>query len=567
MISRAGILSLFMAGLLSGFAACTVKVEGFAFTDISGAPVPLTAENRKGWDAGGGVSLGKVRTVDFTFTKPLEITEGDNVFTLKFQGGGPGALLRVRRNPDTKLKEKSSTPPGPYHAAPLPIPLARTAEFSLPLSPGSYSGFSLELDDGTAGPAVLHIIEAGIQAAAGGAFTLRQDHISVSADFFPSALPVSPGSDLVLKVSAGSGAPSGLEVRFRYPGELPREGPKITLTRAGASYTAAVAARPVPEPLYFHTAAVGFFPEEIKISSLPGDAEVEVRLIRNATWTAGSPSFDPIPADLTTLLEYPQKGWRHGSFEVFRWGLFPEVLIFDTENYAAQKRLFHRLAFFTEKKGYRGRLMPDSVIWDLHGWNAHNYHAEGLAAFFEAAREKSFPLNTEEIWLRDYLLSRGLLIKSGTSWRPGRGGVLSISRESLPAHRRLLMTHEAFHGVYYGIEDFRKLTEKTWKDLPSEQKDFWKFFFSWMNYDIRDPYLVANEFQAYLLQQPLRAVDPYFKETVAGRLVERYPERKKYFDDLFRGHPDMFSRPARTLSDFLEKTVGIRAGDAFSLRR
>ena len=113
---------------------------------------------------------------------------------------------------------------------------------------------------------------------------------------------------------------------------------------------------------------------------------------------------------------------------------------------------------------------------------------------------------------------------------------------------------------------FRRLAEETWKALPREQKDFWLFFFSWMNYDITDSYLMVNEFQAYLLQQGLSRVDGYFKGTIAGRLAERYPERKAWLDTLFARHPDMFTRPVGILSGYLEGSLGIRAGDVLSLR-
>jgi hypothetical protein len=508
------------------------------------------------------VSLGGVRAVGFAFAKPLSITEPERVFSLRFRGGGPGTVLRVLRK-----AEKSAVPSADLSST-LPVPDTRTAEYSLSLPPGTYFGFSIELEEGREGPVELQILEGSIRGPSG-VFSLGPAHVAASDEFYPVVLPALSGGAPVLRImtAPAPGPGAGLEVRIAFPGLLPKDRPVLTLSGEGGTYTAAAAVRPVPEPLYFHPASLGFSPTAVEITPLPPDAVVEIRPIRNTPWKSGAGSFDPVPADLSTLLEYPQKAWRHGSFEVFRWGLFPDVLIFDTENYAVQKRLFHRMAFFTEKKGYRGRLMPDSAIWDLHGWNAQNYHAEGVAAFFETARRSSFPLNKDEIRLRDYLVSQGVLIKSGPAYGPGRGGVLSISRESFPAHRRLLLTHEAFHGVFYGIEEFRRLAEKTWNELPGEQKEFWKFFFSWMNYDIGDPYLTVNEFQAYLLQQSLRVVDPYFKETVAGRLIERYPERKKYFDDLFRKHPDMFTRPARILSDFLEKTVGIRAGDAFSLYR
>jgi hypothetical protein len=130
-----------------------------------------------------------------------------------------------------------------------------------------------------------------------------------------------------------------------------------------------------------------------------------------------------------------------------------------------------------------------------------------------------------------------------------------------------LLTHEAFHGVYYGLPGFRKLVEDTWEALPQDQKDFWNFFFTWMGYDIADHYLVVNEFQSYLLQQSLLRADAYYKGTITDRLSERHPERRTWLTSLFSKYPAMFTRPARLFSEYLEKTAGIRAGDVLSVKR
>jgi hypothetical protein len=219
-----------------------------------------------------------------------------------------------------------------------------------------------------------------------------------------------------------------------------------------------------------------------------------------------------------------------------------------------------------EKTGFRGSLHPDSRIWNRHGWNAHNYNAEGLAAFYNAARETDFPLNAEEQWLAGFLVSQGVLRKEGQVYIPAGGGVLGISREASAATRSLLLTHEAFHGVYYGLPEFRALVEKTWRKLPEEQKEFWRFYFTWMGYDIVDNYLLVNEFQAYLLQQPLAQLDAHYKGVIAGRLCDGHPERRPWLLSLFAKYPDMFSRPARLFSSYLERETGIRAGDVESLR-
>ncbi|MDR0721053.1 MAG: hypothetical protein LBF78_15590, partial [Treponema sp.] len=95
---------------------------------------------------------------------------------------------------------------------------------------------------------------------------------------------------------------------------------------------------------------------------------------------------EPIPADPGLVLDYPRTAWRDSRYEVFRWESFPSVLVFDFADYAVQDRFLKRLAFYVEKAEFRGRLAEDREIASLHGWNAHDYRSQDLAAFFEAAR-------------------------------------------------------------------------------------------------------------------------------------------------------------------------------------
>jgi hypothetical protein len=272
--------------------------------------------------------------------------------------------------------------------------------------------------------------------------------------------------------------------------------------------------------------------------------------------------------DINQILTLPYRAqvplWRHPGFEVFRWSLFPDILIFDIRSYAAQNRLFHRLAFYAEKTGFRGKLHPDAAIEGRHGWNAHNYSAANLAGFFTMAREAAFPLNEEELWLAAYLESQGVITKRGAAFVPGKGGVLSVSRESSPETRQLLLTHESLHGVYYCLPGYRSLVEQTWEALPQEEKDFWEYYFTWMGYDISDGYLLVNEFQAYLLQQPLSRVDSQYKGVIAERLGRASSGRRAWLSALFAGRPEMFTRPARIFSDYLLREAGIEAGNTAS---
>ncbi|MDR2053986.1 MAG: hypothetical protein LBP80_11295, partial [Treponema sp.] len=200
---------------------------------------------------------------------------------------------------------------------------------------------------------------------------------------------------------------------------------------------------------------------------------------------------EPVPADPGLILSYPRKNWRSPAYEVFRWPDFPGILIVDTAGYAVQERLFKRLAFFVEKRDYRGRLVPDRELAGLHGWNAHDYRAEDLARFFEAARLDNFPLLDEERGLYTLLLENGILRREPDGKIvPGAGAVLSISRESSDYLRSRFMIHECFHGLFFVDEDFRNFSAARWENLSPEAKRFFSSYLDSMRYDIAVSYLV-----------------------------------------------------------------------------
>jgi hypothetical protein len=237
------------------------------------------------------------------------------------------------------------------------------------------------------------------------------------------------------------------------------------------------------------------------------------------TYAAPPPFPAPVTADPGLVLAWPLEQWRNPRYELFRLEQFPTLLIFDTASYAVQDRLFKRLAFFTEKAGFRGRLAPDGEIAGLHGWNAHDYRAEDLARFFEAARLSDFPLLSEERELERILLDNGIIRRAaGGGLAAGEGGIISISRESADYLRSLFMVHEAFHGIFFIDEDFRAFSRRRWEQLGADAKRFIISYFDYQHYDIKDAYLLVNEFMAHVLQQPVSQAGRYFGQTLPARL-------------------------------------------------
>ncbi|MDR0589651.1 MAG: hypothetical protein LBG25_03810 [Spirochaetaceae bacterium] len=344
---------------------------------------------------------------------------------------------------------------------------------------------------------------------------------------------------------------------YRMPGSvelsLPEKSARVVLSAGKTRYEYAGGTEPGPIQIPF-----GAFPPDPYPLVITGPGPIDaVRLVQAPERSLPS----AIPADPGVVLVYDQALWRDRRYEVFQWEHFPSVLIFDTADYAVQDRLFKRIAFFVEKKGSAGRLMGDQELAVLHGWNAHDYRAEDLAAFFTAARTKNFPLSPEEEELEIILRKAGILNSSG----PGRGAVLSISRESSDYLRGLFMTHEGFHGLFFIDEEFREFCRRRWEGLAPTAKRFLRSYFDYQGYDVNNTSLVINEFMAHCLQQPVSRVSWYFGEVLAGRINESSWRREVLppMDESSGTWPDLslaFTREAEALSSYVNQRWGFTAG-------
>ena len=275
----------------------------------------------------------------------------------------------------------------------------------------------------------------------------------------------------------------------------------------------------------------------------------------------------PRPVELTELLNAGTTGWRESEWELYSWSLYPDVLWLDSLSYEVQARFFRRLAFFVEKRGFIATLLSDAELAGRHGWNAHNYRPEGLAAFFNAVDAQNFPINRYEERLRELLLANGTILRDAEGrYQPGTGGILAISQESFYELRRLLIVHEALHGVFYEEAGFVDDAFAHWRTgLDQREREFWRTFFSWMTYSPDDEYLMVNEMQAYLLQQQEAAVRWYFRTRIAGRLRNGLPARVPWLDGFLADYPETFRRAADVMNASLFRHAGMLGGDPFCL--
>lgn len=330
--------------------------------------------------------------------------------------------------------------------------------------------------------------------------------------------------------------------------------------------------RKTPGPL--HSYLSGYFVPEapVDVMTVSGvDGLSGFRALRNAPFAlaTGPASKEadpgasvPILADPHMIIEWPQAAWRRADREVFAWDRFPSIIIFDTADYAVQDRLFKRLAFFVEKQGYRGKLVSDGELAGLHAYNAHDYRAESLASFFEAARASDFPLNGDELELRAILEAEGIIRKEGKSWVAGAGAVLSFSRESAGYLRYLFMAHEGYHGIYFIDPDFRAKVSEVYHSMDRRAIGFLETYFTVVDslgYDTGDSYLMENEFMAYLMQQPEDRVATYFTENIAER-YRRYGGTGEYVDYIEATDASEFVRAAQELQGYVFGRWGLTGG-------
>jgi len=262
-------------------------------------------------------------------------------------------------------------------------------------------------------------------------------------------------------------------------------------------------------------------------------------------------ALSPLRASLDQILATAPSQWRSPSQETFRWETFPDVIILDTIDFAVQDRTFTRIAYFLEKRGFRGRLLRTSQLAGRHGWNAHDYGPDGLASFFNAAEDVQFPLNAEEVALRTLAMQQGILSRDGGRFQPGRGGILSLSRSSSSIERRYLLTHESFHGIFFSSEEYRDFCFRLWDSLAPEEREFYRSFLDSLGYDSADEFLAVNEFQAYLMQQPLEYAPAYFERFT--KLLSRNGARASIDPARLLAH-------ARSLDAFLQNRFAVSAG-------
>lgn len=271
--------------------------------------------------------------------------------------------------------------------------------------------------------------------------------------------------------------------------------------------------------------------------------------------------LEPYKTDPGFIISWPEGTWRTRDYEIFEWDRFPKVLFIDFRNYEVQSAFLRRLAFFTEKKGYRGRLASDEELKGKHDYNAHDYKDESMASFFTLARKEDFPLNDSEILLKDILLHNGVIKEEDEGYAPSGGALISISKQSEMWLRERLLSHEGWHGIYFTDERFRNAVAAVYGTMDARSRDFIEGFWGTqegLGYDTNDPYLTQNEFMAYLMQQSVKDTASYFVHLAGrGSVMRGIPDLCRYVLDT---GGQTFEDAASVLDAYAKDNFGLSCG-------
>jgi hypothetical protein len=535
---RAGLLALIL--VLS--AGCSARFDSFAFLASDGTRVQLTQSRRtpRGQEARFAPSHGAAASPVYRLAKPLTVASQGQSFALSYTGDLSGCTLTVFSDRNKVLA----------HAA-LPRAGSTTLRFLVPLERGARIwGYQLaSASDGGS----FTLTGAGTQPFVHG-FSIDGDELSVDGSV--EVLSASPRS-VTARIPEATRKEMGrgiwlasLVTREGFSGgRVVFEGPD------GQSAAFAVASSAASVRLDFARGSMGFLPVVMRFTGALRSMDIS-QVAAEA----------PIPADPGTILGWDRSTWRSPDFELFSWTRFPRVLIMDIASYDAQDALLKRLAFFVEKSGHAGTVESHAALAGLHGYNAHDYRAEDLARFFTKAEKAAGGLSIEEKELARLLLENGVLRKADAGYAPGDGCILSISRESSPLLRELLLTHECFHGLFFTLPAFRGATETEWSSLSDVEREVWKTYLDSHAYNTSDHYLLVNEFQSYLMQQRREEVNGYQDITLA-RMRSMSPQAAKLAKELKNTIPTAFSRQFNALDQALQAAGGPPGGRAMLIAR
>jgi len=322
------------------------------------------------------------------------------------------------------------------------------------------------------------------------------------------------------------------------------------------------------EKVTFYSSAIGFDPDAMEVWRFDDQVRLNVAMLKTPVLRMEDVPVEPLDADFKQILEGSSKSWRYSDWELYRWESFPGIFVIDFLSYNIQSTMLKRLSFFVEKKGFTGKIHTFRELSGKTDWNAHNYKSEDLAAFFTIAQNENVVLTSAEIYLRNTLVANGIIKKRESGYSgDGNTGLISLSQESPPYLRSLLLTHEGYHGLFYAANGLRELVYILWENLAPEAKTMWTDYLrtanAW-NYDHENEYLLRNELLGYLMQQ--KDFGEYFDNTMFPRLLERNGGNAPFYEANKETACAAFLDMAGKIASFLSDKYNLSAGNLSYLR-
>lgn len=544
---RAGALVvglLVVAGTVYVLAGRSTKFRSFGFETPQGATIPLWQSSRvpKERETLFAPGPGRLSSPEYHLASPVTVASTGEAFALTYTSDIRACTLAVFSEPRKELAHVS-----------LPATAGNPVRYLVPLSNGSRVwGYRLSAPSDSArgtltlrGAGLLTFIhgfsiDPGLLTVDGSMEVLSASASAVSARLSEATRREMQGTIWVVRLTLAEGAAGGRA-------ELGNPDGGRAVFEVNAAST--------PGWIDFARGSIPFVPRDVSFTGALRSIQI-----------LSVPSDAPLPADPGQILTWDRPSWRKPDYELFSWSRYPRVLIMDTASYGVQDALFKRLAFYVEKAGHAGRLERLASLSGLHGYNAHDYRAEDLARFFSEAGKDSPGLSPQEGVLQDVLLENGVIRKTSEGLAPGEGCILSISRSSSPLLRSLLLTHEAFHGMFFTLPDFRDATEKEWAALTPVEQAVWMDYLATHGYNTADHYLVVNEFQSYLLQQSRSGVWG-FQDTTLQRMTAAGGREAGLARRLLAARRSSFLNSFDVLDAALQAAGGPPGGEAIGLRR
>lgn len=238
---------------------------------------------------------------------------------------------------------------------------------------------------------------------------------------------------------------------------------------------------------------------------------------------------DPTPApafQITTATEQQILGHVPADLTIFRFADEPRILVLEFASLREQGRMFNRLAAFVEKAGLpHNRLLSEREIDTAirrRGvtvatfYYGHDYAADAVARFFEAADREHVALNQRERMLRALLRQQDWLapgITASVISLPAAGADITAA-----AHAAILR-HELAHGAFFSDAAYAAYVRDFWQRvLTVDERSAFRRFLGRKDYDVGLEGLMYNEMQAYLMFTP----DPaYFDPAIVGLSAPR----------------------------------------------